>query len=110
MILITFIIGLSACSTTPLNPLANTEWATSDGTQGLKFYEDYSVLFFSQIKYGSGTYSIDGDVVYLKNLSVVVGYTTSEFTKCTIEGDQIKLDWHVIGERDNYYMMLTKIR
>lgn len=93
--------------------LVNSEWTTKDSTQGLKFFDNGKVLFFWTIANGTGTYSYDASTQYIifSNFTLTAQGVISEFTSAEILGDDtMKLYWHEVGNSENYYMMLYKIR
>lgn len=93
--------------------LENTEWATRDHSQGLKFFNNGQVVFFWTYANGSGSYiyNASSQHVTFTNLTIVSQGIISEFTSAEILGDgTMKLYWHDVGNPENYYMILYRIR
>lgn len=114
------LLSIASCSeienVVPQNDNAvfyGSEWSTEDETEGLKFFEDNSVLFFHPSGRGAGTFKYDkqSGSITLYNLSTTISGKTAEFTSAIMQSDgTMKLYWHVLGASDNYYMVLYKRR
>ena len=93
--------------------LYNTEWSAADEKEGLKFFNDDSVLFFNQYTRGAGTFEYDASTGYITftNLSATMGSMTAEFPGAKIEDDgSMSLYWHELGRSQNYYEVLYRRR
>ena len=121
LILLSLLVMLLATSCFDLSSILNaniylygTEWSNEDEAQGLKFYDDDSVLFFWEFGREPGTFEYNLDEKYIKLNSVTVTTLgeTSEFTGAQIleDGETMKLYWHKLGGKENYYMLLYKRR
>ena len=93
--------------------LYGSEWSTEDTAQGLKFYNDDSVLFFWELGRQAGTYDYNASIgiVELSGLHVTLLGETAEFTAAEVFNDgTMKLYWHYLGQSENYYTLLYKRR
>ena len=113
-----FILQLSSCSSLfePANDnaqLYGSEWSTSSEDEGLKFYKDNSVLYFSSYNRGSGMFEYDAasGIIIFDGLSATFPSFTSEMPGAEILDDvTMKLYWHELGKSANYYMILYRRR
>ena len=105
----------------PVNPNAefyNTEWSSSDYSEGIRFYNDDTCMSFADYARGKGTFS------YRKYGSTIDGYVGcitfyglennfSSYT-CVIdygflhENGSMKLGWRHLGEEKGYYTILYR--
>lgn len=93
--------------------LYNTEWSTDNEEEGLKFFNDNSVLFFNSYTRGAGKFEYDAESGFITftNLSATMGTTTCEFPGAKVEKDgSMSLYWHYLGKSENYYEVLYRRR
>lgn len=93
--------------------LYNTEWSVANESEGLKFYNDNSVLYFATGVRGTGryNYSSSDNIITFENLSANFPYFTAEFQYAElIDSNTMKLWWHQLGSSENYYELLYKRR
>ncbi len=101
--------------------LYNTEWSNSDRSEGLKFYNDDTVLSFAGGSRSKGTF--DYTVFSSVTETGAIGYMTFEglenyFSTYTtvidaasiLEDGTMKLYWHIMGEEKGYYQILYQRR
>lgn len=92
----------------------NTEWSTSDRKEGLKFYDDNTVLEFASSGYrGKGTFDYVKDLQWIKfhNLETFFPTYTTVTTSAFIQEDgSLKVVWHKLGEDTNYYEVMYQRR
>lgn len=118
-ILVVFIMFFAGCSSddTPSNDnveFYDTEWSSSDKSEGLKFYDDNTVLEFVSSGYrGTGTFEYFKDMKWIKfhNLETFFPTYTTVTTSAFVQDDgSLKVVWHKLGEDKNYYVMMYKRR
>ena len=117
-VLLVFFLVMTSClgpveTVNENKQLYGSEWSTEDESQGLKFFDDDSVLFFWTYGRGSGMFQYESRTGYiaLKNLSMTVDGKTSEFDAAQVlEDGTMKLYWHYLGESKSYYMILIRRR
>lgn len=120
LILIASILLVSSCfplvDDTPKNDnykLYNTEWSTESQQEGLKFFKDDSVMYFSSYNKASSTYEYSESDHYIifDNLIATFPSFTSEMPLAEMQADgTMKLYWHELGKTENYYMILYRRR
>jgi len=92
----------------------DTEWSSSDKSEGLKFYDDNTVLEFVSSGYrGTGTFEYYKDMKWIKfhNLETFFPTYTTVTTSAFVQDDgSLKVVWHKLGEDKNYYVMMYKRR
>lgn len=107
---------LGACTKSELNDnksLYDSEWSTSSEEEGLKFYNDDSVLYFSTYGAGSGTfeYNAKTGAIEFDGLSASFPSFISVMPGAQIQSDgTMWLYWHELGKSANYYMVLYRRR
>lgn len=90
-----------------------TEWSTDDQKEGLKFYNDDTVLYFAGSYRGKGTFKYDASLKYMTfdNLEVFFSsFTAVEDCAFLLDDGSLKLCWHAMGEDKGYYEILYKRR
>ena len=91
-----------------------TEWSTDNNSEGLKFYDDDTVLYFStgyMTKTGTFEYDASNKSIYFRGLVAQYPSFTSEMTWAEmISKNKMHLHWHELGKSEGYYMVLYKRR
>lgn len=93
-----------------------TEWSTDDMKEGLKFYNDNTVMYFSGPYRGTGTFKYypnitDYGYIEFNDLEVFFSsFTAVEDCAYMKEDGSMKLCWHAMGEDKGYYEILYKRR
>lgn len=93
--------------------LYDTEWSTDDEVEGLKFYKDNSVMYFSGKFRGKGSFEYDAANQYISFEGLEVyftSFTAVEDHARILEDGSMKLFWHAMGESKGYYEILYKRR
>lgn len=94
--------------------LYGTEWSTEKQTEGLKFYKDNTVLYFSSSggnKTGSFDYDSSSKYIEFEGLTIIMQYLSAEITGASLESDtSMKVYWHELGKSEGFYMMMYKRR
>ena len=110
--------GLVADETPEDNPneiFYGTEWSTASQNEGLKFFKDNSVLFFSNnahvTKTGSFQYSPENNWITLEGLTITTITPASEFHDAELTSSTtMDVYWHEIGKTKGYVTELYKRR
>lgn len=105
----------------PSNPNAefyNTEWSSSDYSEGIRFYNDDTCLSFADIARGRGTFSYNK---YSSPISGSIGCITfygleNNFPTYTcvidygfmLEDGTMKMCWRYLGEEKGHYNILYR--
>ena len=109
---------------TPINDnaeLYNTEWSNKDKSEGLKFYNDDTVLSFAGGSRSKGTfdYTVFSSVTETGAIGFMTfeglenyfsTYTTVIDAASILEDGTMKLYWHIMGEEKGYYQILYQRR
>ena len=118
ILLLSVLLAISGCfpDDTTKNDNAefyDTEWSINDKSEGLKFYNDDSVLLFSGGYRGTGsfTYYKDEKWISFDNLELFFPSYTTITTSAFVQDDgSLKVIWHKLGEDKNYYQIMYKRR
>lgn len=105
------------CSCLPISfndneELYGSEWSSDAEDEGLKFFNDDSVLFFStSCRAGSKFeyYKSTGKVSF-DNFIVSFPSFTAEITEALIENNDLYMSWHKLGESESFYATYHKRR
>ncbi len=93
--------------------LYGTEWSNEDNSEGLKFYNDDTVVYYYILGQRTGTfdYSSLSGYIEFSGLRVTFMGETAEFTSAEIlEDGSMKVYWHKLGLSDNYFMFMYRRR
>ena len=116
VVIVTTVICLVSCSPEADNDnsqLYGSEWSSQDETEGVKFFKDDTVLFFTTGVTASGTFEYDktNGVVSFDGLVIIDGALSAEFTQGYMVDDKsMYLIWHPIGRSDTYRELVYKRR
>lgn len=117
---IVLLLGMLACciSCFPLSlndnaVLYGTEWSDEKEEEGLKFFKDDSVLFFSpygrvggKFEYNSSTGEITLDNEMVLNFPSFTGVISG----AVIDGEVLYMVWHKLGQSETFYATYYKRR
>ena len=107
LVLLAVSLTLLACSPAPVDTNGNeqlygSEWSSATG-EGLRFFKDDSVQFFSALAEGRGTFSYDSGsrVITFQDLRAEFQSFTTEmpYAKIVANGT-MELYWHKVGSED----------
>lgn len=95
--------------------LYGTEWATSNSKEGLRFYNDDTVTYFasgySVATTGTFKYSPALSTIDFSHLIIEYPSFTAEITYADVDNDEkMTVYWHNLGDQNNNYMVLYKVR
>ena len=121
VLFITILLTVSSClpltyDNTPSNDnakLYGTEWSTESEGEGLKFFKDDSVLYFSAYNRAASTFVYtekDGYIVFDDLHADFPSFTSEMPMAQMLEDGTMKLYWHELGKSANYYMILYRRR
>lgn len=110
------VISLTSClpfESDDNNLLVGTEWVDVDMTEGLKFLSTNSAMYFIGSASSTGNYSYDASAktILFTNFTISTSSGVAEITNATFVSEaSLKLSWHIIGQPENFYVMLHKLR
>lgn len=90
--------------------LYGSEWVSDTG-EGLRFFKDDSVQFFSTLAEGHGSFSYDSgsNVITFLGLCADFPSFTTEMPYAKIKADgTMELYWHIVGESSYNIEILTR--
>lgn len=94
--------------------LYNTEWSNGEENEGLKFFSDNSVLFYSELgtrAIGSFDYDASSKVITFNGLTVMFTHLSGEITSADLLQDgAMKMYWHELGKSTDYFEILYQRR
>lgn len=108
--------GIADVTEVPTNDNAvfyGSEWSVDKQNEGLKFYSDNTVLYFSASagnKTGSFTYNKSSAYISFDGLTIIQSPSAEITGASVISDNSIKVYWHKLGQSENYYMMMYKRR
>ena len=110
------VISLTSCipfESDDDNLLVGTEWVNVDMTEGLKFLTTNSAMYFVGSVSCTGNYSYDASAktILFTNFIISTSSGVVEITDASFVGETwLKLSWHIIGQPEDCYEMLYKVR
>ena len=115
LVWICLLLICSSCLPLTLNDnytLYGTEWSDVNEEEGLKFFKDDTVLFFSPYTKSSSTFEYDESNGKVTFGSFVVSFPsfTGEITSAVIENSTLYMIWHKIGQSEEFYATYYKRR